>query len=56
MMLPPSAFDLWLDSDSDINQFNNLLQPKIYTGLQAIPINKPGLYQPIGNEVEIEAD
>ncbi|ALZ76865.1 SOS response-associated peptidase family protein [Rheinheimera sp. F8] len=56
MMLPPSAFDLWLDPDSNINQFNDLLQPKIYTRLRAIPINKPSLYQAIAAVVEVEAD
>ncbi|WP_430455636.1 SOS response-associated peptidase [Rheinheimera sp.] len=56
MMLPPSAFDLWLAEDSNINQFKPLLQPKIYTGLQAIPINKPSLHQTIAEVIDIEPD
>lgn len=56
MMLPPSAFDAWLGPHSSIHEFDCLLQPKIYTGLLAIPINKPSLYQPIAEPVEIEQD
>jgi putative SOS response-associated peptidase YedK len=56
MMLPSSAFDAWLDPHSSINEFDCLLQPKIYTGLRAIAINKPSLYQPIAEAVEIEPD
>lgn len=56
MMLPPGAFDAWLDPNSSINEFDCLLQPRIYTGLQAIPINKPSLYQPIAEAIEIEPD
>lgn len=56
MMLPANAFDLWLAQDNNINQFNDLLQPRIYTGLQAIPINKPSLYQPIAETVDIAPD
>jgi putative SOS response-associated peptidase YedK len=56
MMLPQSAFDVWLDPNSNINQLNDLLQPKLYTALQAIPINKPSQYQAIADVLEIEAD
>lgn len=56
MMLPAFAYDDWLNPDTNINQFNDLLQPKLYTGLKAFPINKPSLHQPIAEAILIEPD
>jgi len=56
MMLPQSAFNAWLNPHSNIEQFNDLLKPRLYTGLTAIPIDKPSKFQPIANAVEIDSD
>ena len=52
-----SIRDLWLDKTvSNIEVFNELLTPHIPQELNAYPINKPSLYQQIGDSFVITAD
>lgn len=56
MMLPQNAFNAWLDPHSNIEQLNDLLKPRLYNRLTAIQIDKPSLFQPIADAVEIDSD
>lgn len=56
-MLTPQQYDMWLDpNNSDVNQLNSVLTPRIVTPLSAQPINKPSLREAVGDSFMIEKD
>jgi putative SOS response-associated peptidase YedK len=57
LMLEPGDFDAWLDpSFTQVDAFNDLMQPRLRHALLATPVDTPKTLHPVGEAETIAAD
>jgi putative SOS response-associated peptidase YedK len=56
LMLPATHYDTWLSPNTNVEDFNSLLKPKLPTSFSGVEVRKPSLPEPIGADFRLIGD